>query len=264
VLKKLKKCFEVLSTRAKAVRIRHNKARGAVLFRQFTILFVIFFPTNPDVLAQSTPSGCTTEASQTVLSDRVHESEGHGSPSLLAPMVPQALGQQITLRQNFRWFIASTFGPHHLAGGIFLSAFGTALDRPKEYETHWGGLGDRYGILKSGVVTGNAIEAGAGLLLREDPRYFRVPNRPFKARLKNVVWLTIAARRGHSTFGPAYARYMAIAGNNFLSNTWRAHSEANTRDALLRTSEGFAGRMAANAFEEFWPDVKKLLLRTRN
>ena len=108
----------------------------------------------------------------------------------------------------------------------------------------------------TGSVTGNAIEAGVGLILREDPRYFRVPDRPFKARVGNVVRLTFAASGGGS-LGPAYARHMAIFGNNFLSNSWRVHSEANSRDALLRTSEGFDGLLAGNAFEEFWPDVKR-------
>jgi hypothetical protein len=56
----------------------------------------------------------------------------------------------------------------------------------------------------------------------------------------------------------------AILGSNFLSNTWRVHSEANAHDALLRASGGFAGRMAANAFEEFWPDIKKRIFRKRN
>ncbi len=65
------------------------------------------------------------------------------------------------------------------------------------------------------------------------------------------------ARSDDGSYGPAYARYMAICGNNFLSNTWRVPSEANTHDALLRTAEGFAGRMAQNAFEEFWPDIKE-------
>jgi hypothetical protein len=50
---------------------------------------------------------------------------------------------------------------------------------------------------------------------------------------------------------------MAIFGDNFLSNSWRVHSEANSHDALLRTSEGFGGLLAGNAFEEFWPDVKR-------
>ena len=104
------------------------------------------------------------------------------------------------------------------------------------------------------------LKQALALILREDPRYFRVPDRRFKARVGNVIRLAFAARSGGGSFGPAYARYMAIFGSNLLSNTWRVHSEANTHDALLRTSEGFAGRMAANAFEEFWPDLKRCVL----
>jgi len=170
----------------------------------------------------------------------------------------------ITPRQGLRWFITNTTGPAYLAGGVFLAAFGTALDRPNEYGPHWEGFADRYGMRKSVVVTGDAIEASAGLILREDPRYFRVPDRPFDARVKNVVQLTFTARSEDGSFGPAYARSTAIVGSNFLSNTWRVHGEANAQDALLRKSEGFAGRMAANAFEEFWPDVKKRVFHLRN
>jgi hypothetical protein len=86
-------------------------------------------------------------------------------------------------------------------------------------------------------ATGNSMEAGAGLILREDPRYFRVPNRPLMHRVGNVVRLTFVARSYGGIFGPAYARYMATGGNNFLSNTRRVHSEANAQHALLRTEE---------------------------
>jgi hypothetical protein len=116
----------------------------------------------------------------------------------------------------------------------------------------------------AGSATGNAIEVGVGLFLREDPRYFRVPQQSFRARMGNVVRLTFSARGENDGFGPAYARYMAIVGSNFLSNTWRVHSEANARAAALRSSEGFAGRMAANGFAEFWPDVKKYVLHARH
>ncbi len=107
------------------------------------------------------------------------------------------------------------------------------------------------------------MEASAGLLFREDPRYFRVPDRPFKARVGNVVRLTFSARGGGGGVRPAYARSIAIVGGNFLSNTWRVPSEANPQHALLRASEGFAGRMAANAFTEFWPDIEKHVLHKR-
>jgi hypothetical protein len=167
----------------------------------------------------------------------------------------------MTPRQSLRWFITNTTGPSHLAGGIFLAGFGTALDRPKEYGPHWVGFADRYGMRKTSIVTGNAIEASAGLILREDPRYFRLATRPLKNRFGNVVRLTFTARGHDGGFEPAYARYAAILGSSFLSNTWRVHSEASTHDALLRTFEGFGGRLAANAFAEFWPDIRRLAFR---
>ncbi len=187
--------------------------------------------------------------------------------SLLKPLKPEMLlapYHPITSRQSLRWYITNSTGAAYLTGGIFLGAFGTALNGPKEYGPHWGGFADRYGMRKSVAVTGNAIEAGAGLILREDPRYFRSPGSPFHSRVKNVLHLTFAARSRDGSFGPAYGRYTAILGTNFLSNTWRVRSQDNARGALLRASGGFAGRMAANAFEEFWPDVKMRLFHKPN
>ena len=107
------------------------------------------------------------------------------------------------------------------------------------------------------------MEAGVGLLFREDPHYFRLSRQPFKARLGNSVRLAFLSRGSDGSFGPAYARYMGIVGGNFLSNSWRVHSEANVQSALLRSAEGFAGRVTANAFGEFWPDVKKYIFHGR-
>jgi hypothetical protein len=258
-------CYVDLSGFAPAGPQLRNSRTG--LLRWLAIPLTIFFATNLVVSAQSIPSGRTTEPAPLVPSHQGDECKVSSSPSLVTPLRPQTLEapyRPITPRQSLLWFITNTTGPAYLAGGIFLAAFGTALDRPKEYGPHWGGFADRYGMRKSVVITGDAIEASAGLILREDPRYFRVPDRPFNARIKNVVRLTFAARSEDGSFGPAYARCTAILGSNFLSNTWRVHSEANAHDALLRASGGFAGRMAANAFEEFWPDIKKRIFRKRN
>jgi hypothetical protein len=151
-------------------------------------------------------------------------------PSLITPLKVQREASPynpISRRQRLRWFITNSIGPSHLTGGLFTSAFGTALDRPKEYGPHWGGFADRYGMRMTGIVTGNAVEASVGYYFHEDPRYFRVPERAFKSRIANVARLTVVARHDDGTYGPAYARYIAISGNNFLSNTWRVSSEAN-------------------------------------
>jgi hypothetical protein len=220
-----------------------------------------FLVTSAFAFAQSSPPERTDTPSTSSPADRPDESTEPNSPSLMKPLKPVSQEEPyhpITPRQRLRWFITNTAGPPHLVGGLFVAGFGTALDRPEEYGTHWGGFGDRYGMRMTGIVTGNAMEASFGYLRGEDPRYFRLgDDRPLKERLRNVVRLTFMARLDDGGYGPAYARYIAVAGNNFLSNTWRVHSEANTHDALLRTAEGFAGRMTINAYEEFWPSVKK-------
>ena len=207
--------------------------------------------------------------SQTTEIDHAQPGQASGltrQPSLLTPLKSQredAPYDPITRRQRLRWFLTNTTGPQHLAAGIVSSAFGTAVDRPKEFGPGWGGFGDRFGMRLTGISTGNAIEASIGALWGEDPRYFRVPEEPFKARVRNVLRRSFAARRPDASFAPAYARFIAVAGNNFLSNAWRADSEANNHDAAIRTLEGIAGRMASSAFEEFWPDVNGRLFHKK-
>jgi hypothetical protein len=79
----------------------------------------------------------------------------------------------------------------------------------------------------------------------------------FAGRIRNVVGMSFLAHNRSGQLSPAYARYVAMPGNNFLSNTWRADSEANNRAAAVRTGLGFLGLMGKNAFTEFWPDVNR-------
>ena len=182
------------------------------------------------------------------------KSRSHPSPDAQAKVSPY---QSIGNKQRVQWFVESTIGPQSLAGGIFSAGFGTAANTPKEYGGTWEGFGKRYGMRLTGISTGNAIEAGAGSLWGEDPRYSRANGEAFGGRLRNIVKLTFGAYRSNGELAPAYARYIAISGNNFLSNTWRARSESNAGQAALRTLLGFAGRMGSNAFQEFWPGIKR-------
>lgn len=165
----------------------------------------------------------------------------------------------ITPRQRFKWFVDRSIGPTTLTAGLFVAGFGTARDAPKEYGPHWEGFGKRYGIRLTGISTSNAMEASLGAIWGEDPRYsnFRQSDRPFKDRARRVVFMTFVAHDRSGDLMPAYARYIAMPANNFLSNAWRADSEANTRSAIFRTFWGFLGLMGRNAFDEFWPDVQK-------
>jgi hypothetical protein len=161
----------------------------------------------------------------------------------------------ITGKGRLIWFTRSTIGPRSLVGGLFSAGLGTATNSPKEYGPGWEGFGQRYGMRMTGVSTGNAIEASLGAAWGEDPRYFHTVHQSFGERVKNVIDLTFRAYHPDGERYPAYARYVATAGNNFLSNTWRVQSEADWQHALLRTAEGFGGRALSNAFSEFVPEI---------
>jgi hypothetical protein len=165
--------------------------------------------------------------------------------------------QPITGTERLSWFVQNTIGLRSLGAGLLSAGLGTAMDSPKEYGGSWEGFGKRYGMRLTGVSTGNVMEAGLGDIWGEDPRYFRAGSGPFVHRVLHVVKLTFTARDRDGNVAPAYARYIGIAGNNFLSNTWRAQSEADTQHALTRTALGFVGRMGGDAFQEFWPDVRQ-------
>jgi hypothetical protein len=165
----------------------------------------------------------------------------------------------ITIGQRWYWMFTETLGPWHLVGGLIPPAYGTAVNKPREDGPHWGGFAERYGIRLTGVATSNVMEAGISTLWRKDPRYFRAPGRPFGARVKNIVMQTFESRDHDGNFSLAYPRYMAIVGSNFLSNTWRPDSEADTYHAIIRSFEGFGGQVISNTWEEFWPDIDSRL-----
>lgn len=157
------------------------------------------------------------------------------------------------------WFTRSTVGVQSLGVGVISGAYRTALNEPPEYEGTWKGFSKRYGMRLTGVATSNAMEAGMGALLDEDPRYFRTVGKPLGTRIKHVVKLTFFAYSSDGSLKPAYARQIGNFGSSYLSNTWRTHSEASGQDAFVRGILGIAGRMGANAFAEFWPDLKQRL-----
>ena len=167
-LMRLKGCFE--SRTANTIHMRQEKSRVSMLSLRFVILTAIFFAANLVALAQSTPFVQTTEPSRSVPSEQPGGPTDPRFPSPLSPLkqqVLEALYHPITPAQRLHWFVTSTIGLPHLAGEVFVSACGTALDRPAEYGPHWGGFADRFGMGMAGSVTGNAIEASAGLVLRE-------------------------------------------------------------------------------------------------
>jgi hypothetical protein len=190
----------------------------------------------------------------------VAKPQGPAEPRLRA-IAAQAPYEPISGKQRIQWAALQTFGPESLSVGTLSAGIGTARNNPYEYGPHWEGFAKRYGMRITGIAASNTIEAGLGAIWGEDPRYIRNQTLPFKKRIGNVFLLSFAARNREGKLTPAYARYIAIPGNNFLSNTWRVSSEATTNAALARTGYGLLAEIASNAWSEFWPDVRRMVFK---
>jgi len=189
-----------------------------------------------------------------------------GAPPAELPQKPKPQADAylpITGRQRLGWLARKTLGPPNLVAGIFSSAIGTARNQPPEDGPHWSGFGERYGVRLTGIATSNVLEAGLGAVWGEDPRYAREPEKSFLARLTSVAAQTFMTRRRQGQFAPAYARFAAVTGSNFLSNTWRPDSEADSYHAGIRTLLGFGMVMGGNAWDEFWPTVRARVFHRR-
>ncbi len=164
--------------------------------------------------------------------------------------------QPITSGGRFEWAIFTTINLESFGAGLVSSGWGVYRDHPKEYGTGAEGFGKRFALRLSGVAVSNTMEAGLGAVWGEDPRYPRDAGESFRHRMSHVAKMTFYAKNREGRSVPAYARYTAIGGSNFLSNSWRPDSDATAGHAGIRIGLGFLGRFGSNAYYEFWPDIK--------
>ena len=175
--------------------------------------------------------------------------------------VSTASSASLTLSARYQWAARSSVNTPKLAGFAISSAISTLGNHPEEYGPHWEGFGKRLGMRLASSATGTMMEASIGALWDEDPRYVRAAGQPLKKRLAHVAKMTVLARNRNGDLMPAYARYISVPANSYMTNAWRADSEADGRHAAIRIPMAFLSRAIGNTFTEFWPDATKWLHR---
>jgi hypothetical protein len=163
----------------------------------------------------------------------------------------QTVEEPMTAAVRVRWLAHQNLSPVAILEDLAAGAESTLSNTPKEYGPHWAGYGKRVGIVTANYGVRTTMEAGFSSIWGEDPRYQPTHGLRFSGRLGHIVKMTFCARDRAGNVMPAYARFIAIPGSNFLANTWMPDSEANLSDAALRTGLGFLSRMGENAYKEF-------------
>jgi hypothetical protein len=177
------------------------------------------------------------------------------SPLEDGPYVPLSFKEKSYL---FGW---RTIQPSAFGKSAVSSAIAHWRDKPEEWGQGMEGYGKRYGHRLLNRAVESAIGLGVTGLLRQDGRYFRKPVGPAGARLKNALSQVFVTRTdsGGKTF--AVWRFAGNYGGQAVSNFWRPERQRTFSDTMARGPWSLGIDAASNVFKEFWPDIRRRVLK---
>jgi hypothetical protein len=169
----------------------------------------------------------------------------------------------LTLHERFDHYMRSVTGPGAIGKSLFTAGMKEWLDRRSEWGQGTAGYSRRFSYCYARRVTGNGIEFGVGHFIGEDPRYFRSTSRGVLSRAGHAVTSAFIAPTDGGGRRFAFARFAGAYGGAAVSNAWYPERLRGPGQTLERGSFSIAGEVSGNLFREFWPDIKRLVLRRR-
>lgn len=155
----------------------------------------------------------------------------------------------------------ATYSPSALLG---IAAYAGALQEdnaPKEWGQGAGAYGKRFASTLAWSGIHGAIAFGLDSTLHQDPRYFRSQETGFWRRTGHALRGTLLTRTDSGGETLSTWRIGSAYGAAFLSNEWYPARLNTVRWGLIDGSITLGFGLASNLGAEFWPDVKRKMLR---
>jgi hypothetical protein len=170
---------------------------------------------------------------------------------------PASLYVPIDSDQRFAWVVDGSVGRRSLGVGVIATVWQTAWDTPPEWNRGWSGTGKRYAAREADVTISNTLEAGLGALWGEEPRYIPSHRHGVGPRMRYAAKTVFLAQRPDGRLAPAWGRFIGNTVNNVIENAWLPPSVTTPRQTMVRSANGFLGRLIGNVYDEFWPDAQR-------
>ena len=168
------------------------------------------------------------------------------------------------VRSKLRFHAENVYSPLPMAASAAQAGFLQGIDRPEEWGQGSGSYGKRVASAVGSSAIRGALAFGLDASLHQDPRYFRSRSTGFWPRTVHALRATVLTRTDSGGETISVWRLGSAYGAAFLSNQWYP-DRLNTlgggmRQGSLRVGVDFAANLGA----EFWPDLKRKILRRKS
>ena len=148
---------------------------------------------------------------------------------------------------------------------LLYSAAGAGIgqwrDEPPEWRQGAAGFGRRFAASEGWKVTQNSISLGFDKAFGLDPRFHRSNETRIWPRLRGAVMQTLVAYKDSGGRSFNYSEVCGSYGASLISNSWFPSHSNGVGDALERGTIGLSLNTASNVAKEFWPDIRRKVLR---
>jgi hypothetical protein len=121
------------------------------------------------------------------------------------------------------------------------------------------GYGKRCGSSFAQKAVKNSIHSGLMEMLHEDPRYFTSNRSGIWKRTEYAIGQTFISHKDTGGTRLAYSRWISGFTASYVAHQWYPHTYHSTGDYLVGGGISFGLDVAKNVWNEFWPDVRRIL-----
>lgn len=166
----------------------------------------------------------------------------------------------LTPREKFHLFFKSAFDPIQLVTVGAQAGISQSQDEFPEYGQGAAGYGKRYGAtLADEVSSGFFANFLYSVLLREDPRYFRLGEGSIKRRIGYSLLQEISCRTDRATRSFAWENVLGALTTGGLSNAYYPPKERGFGLTMSRSAISIGYGSLGGLVDEFYPDISRRL-----
>jgi hypothetical protein len=165
----------------------------------------------------------------------------------------------MTGKEKWHFYLRSTYGPVSFA----YSLAGAGTKQARNAVPEWGqgmeGYSKRFGSNFGQKVIENSIKFGLGGLFKEDPRYFPSNRSGIIRRALYAAKEELVSHKDSGDIRPGYTRIIAATAGVLVARRWYPEPDRTIGRCIGAIALSITLAAGKNAFNEFWPDIKRKL-----